>query len=106
MLSEIFLTFCVTSFIGCVLSIGALAYKSKCKEVDICCIKIVRDTAGELREDELELAKKGKTEEEIKIWKLLGTPRKTTNIFVVFWKAKILLEIKKKDRKTEKWKYW
>ena len=60
MLSEIFLTFCVTSFIGCVLSIGALAYKSKCKEVDICCIKIIRDTAGELKEDELELEQKEK----------------------------------------------
>ena len=27
------------------------AYKSKCKEVSMCCIKIVRDTEAEERED-------------------------------------------------------
>ena len=39
---------------------GALAYtiKSKCSSVDMCCLRIVRDTSGELREDELELEKR------------------------------------------------
>jgi hypothetical protein len=26
---------------------GAQCYKSKCKEVDFCCIKIIRDVEGE-----------------------------------------------------------
>jgi hypothetical protein len=30
-----------------VLAIGAQCYKSKCKEVNFCCIKIVRDVEGE-----------------------------------------------------------
>ena len=51
MVSEIFLTFSVTSFIGCILSIGALAYRSKCKEVTCCCLKIIRDVVIEEEED-------------------------------------------------------
>jgi len=30
-----------------------MAYKSKCKEVSICCLKIVRDTSAEEKEFEL-----------------------------------------------------
>ena len=51
MVSEVFLTFAVTSFIGCILSIGALAYRSKCKEVTCCCLKIIRDVVIEEEED-------------------------------------------------------
>jgi hypothetical protein len=32
---------------GFVLAISAQCYKSKCREVDICCIKILRDTTVE-----------------------------------------------------------
>ena len=47
MFSEIFFTSLYTSLIGFLLAIGGQCYKSKCKEVKICCIKITRDVAGE-----------------------------------------------------------
>jgi hypothetical protein len=31
-----------------------MAYKSKCKEVDVCCIKIIRDTETEQEEMEFD----------------------------------------------------
>jgi hypothetical protein len=51
-LSEVFYTFLITSAIGLLLAIAKLCYKSKCKEVNFCCIKIVRDTEGEEKIDE------------------------------------------------------
>jgi len=33
--------------IGFLLAMGAQCYKSKCKEVSFCCIKIIRDTTAE-----------------------------------------------------------
>ena len=50
-LSEVFLTFCVSSFIGCVLGIVTFCYRSKCRECSFCGIKIVRDVEIELQED-------------------------------------------------------
>jgi hypothetical protein len=50
-LTEIFLTFCVSSFIGCVLGIVTFCYRSKCRECSFCGIKIVRDVEIELQED-------------------------------------------------------
>ena len=43
MFSEIFFTSLYTSLIGFLIAIGAQCYKSKCKEVKICCIRITRD---------------------------------------------------------------
>jgi len=51
MLSEVFLTFCVSSFIGCVLGIVTFCYRSKCRECSFLGIKIVRDVEIELQED-------------------------------------------------------
>jgi hypothetical protein len=51
-LSEIFLTLLVTSVVGLILAVCKLAYKSKCREVNVCCIKIIRDVEGEERIDE------------------------------------------------------
>ena len=50
-LSEVFYTFLITSAIGLLLGIGRLCYKSKCKSVDMCCLKIVRDVEIEKVED-------------------------------------------------------
>jgi hypothetical protein len=50
-LSEVFLTFCVSSFIGCVLGIVTFCYRSKCRECSFLGIKIVRDVEIELQED-------------------------------------------------------
>ena len=47
MFSEVFLTGLYSSLIGFILAIGAQCYKSKCREVKICCIKITRDVEGE-----------------------------------------------------------
>jgi hypothetical protein len=41
----------LTIFMGGVGLIVRYSYKSKCKEVDCCCIKIVRDIETEERED-------------------------------------------------------
>ena len=51
MLSEVFLTFAVTSFIGCILGIANLCYRSKCEEVGLCCFTIKRNIAAEEHED-------------------------------------------------------
>jgi hypothetical protein len=47
MFSEVFFTGLYSSLIGFLLAMGAQCYKSKCKEVDFCCIKIIRDVEGE-----------------------------------------------------------
>jgi hypothetical protein len=46
-MSEVFYTGLYSSLIGFVLAIGSQCYKSKCKEVNLCCIKIIRDVEGE-----------------------------------------------------------
>jgi len=51
-LSEIFYTLLITTTIGLILSIAKLCYKSKCREVNVCCIKIIRDVEGEEKIDE------------------------------------------------------
>ncbi len=41
-LSEVFLSFLVSSCIACVLALGQYIFKSKCDEIKCCCIKIHR----------------------------------------------------------------
>ena len=50
--SEVFYTFLITSLIGFVVALAKMAYKSKCKEVSCCCIKITRDVESEEKEFE------------------------------------------------------
>ena len=47
MFSEVFFTGLYSSLIGFLLAMGAQCYRSKCKEVNFCCIKIIRDVEGE-----------------------------------------------------------
>ncbi len=47
MFSEVFFTGLYSSLIGFLIAIGAQCYKSKCKEVNFCCTKIIRDVEGE-----------------------------------------------------------
>jgi len=47
MMSEVFWTGLYSSLIGFLLALGSQCYKSKCKEVNFCCIKITRDVEGE-----------------------------------------------------------
>jgi hypothetical protein len=53
MLSEIFWTFLCTSIIGCCLATSRMIYRSKCRSVDCCGIKIVRDVRVEEHLDEI-----------------------------------------------------
>ena len=46
-LSEVFWSFLISSCVGLLLAVCRLMYKSKCKEVNFCCIKIIRDVQGE-----------------------------------------------------------
>ena len=46
-MSEVFWTGLYSSLIGFVLAMCSQCYRSKCKEVDFCCIKVLRDVEGE-----------------------------------------------------------
>ena len=47
MMSEVFWTGLFSSLIGFSIAMGAQCYKSKCSQVEFCCIKITRDTTAE-----------------------------------------------------------
>jgi hypothetical protein len=47
MMSETFYVGLYSALMGFVLAISAQCYRSKCREVKICCIKIIRDVEGE-----------------------------------------------------------
>jgi hypothetical protein len=55
MLSEMFWTGTIAVVCGSILKCLSMIYKSKCSSVDVCCIKIVRNTEAETKTDELEL---------------------------------------------------
>ena len=46
-MSEVFYTGLYSSLIGFILALCSQCYRSKCKEVNLCCIKIIRDVEGE-----------------------------------------------------------
>ena len=50
-MSEVFWTFFITSMIGLLLKGGSMLYKSKCRTVSCCCIKIERDVEAEVKAD-------------------------------------------------------
>jgi ABC-type amino acid transport system permease subunit len=54
LLSEVLITFIISSGIGLILALAKLAYKSKCSNIDICCIKITRNIPAEVELDERE----------------------------------------------------
>ena len=56
-LSEMFWTFFITSIAGFILALGKMCYKSKCTQIDLCCIKITRNIEAEVKED-IELGSK------------------------------------------------
>ena len=51
MMSETFYVGLYSALMGFVLAISAQCYRSKCKEVKLCCIKIIRDVEGEEKLD-------------------------------------------------------
>jgi hypothetical protein len=60
-MSEIFWTSFYTGAMAFCLGIISFLYKSKCKEVECCCIKIIRDV--EIEEKEMEIINKINREE-------------------------------------------
>ena len=46
-MSEVFWVGFYSSMIALILGLGSQCYKSKCKEVKIGCIKVIRDVEGE-----------------------------------------------------------
>jgi len=55
MLSEVFWVAFITTISGMIIKLCSMAYKSKCKEVACCCMKIVRDTEAEEKEEEFRI---------------------------------------------------
>lgn len=55
MLSEVFWSFVISSCLTCTIGTVRMLYKSKCKSVDFCCMKIVRDVEQEQKVDALEM---------------------------------------------------
>jgi len=51
-LTEGFLIFLVTSVITCCLTTTRMLYKSKCRSIDCCGVKIIRDIRAEQQLDE------------------------------------------------------
>jgi hypothetical protein len=51
MLSEVFWTFLISSVCGVILVGVRLCYKSKCRVLECCCIKVIRDVQIELPEE-------------------------------------------------------
>lgn len=51
MLTEIFLSFVITSGIGAILVVCRLLYKSKCKNFELCCLRVQRDAEQENNAD-------------------------------------------------------
>jgi len=52
MLSEVFYTFVISSSVALIAKIATLCFKSKCKEVTLCCLKVIRDTESEEKQEE------------------------------------------------------
>jgi aldehyde:ferredoxin oxidoreductase len=50
-LSEVFFVCLVATISGMIIKLASMAYKSKCKECSVCCIKVVRDIDNEVKED-------------------------------------------------------
>jgi hypothetical protein len=53
MLSEVLWTFFISSTIGCFVGMARMLYKSKCKTVTCCGLRIDRDVEGEEKLDEM-----------------------------------------------------
>ena len=63
MLSEVFWVAFITTISGMIIKLASMAYKSKCRECSMCCIKVIRDV--ELEEKEMEFSiSNNKTDEE------------------------------------------
>jgi len=62
-MSEVFWGLTLTTMVGFLLAIAKICYKSKCSQIEICCIKVTRNIELEIKQDlELGESKKGNEE--------------------------------------------
>jgi hypothetical protein len=66
-LSEVFFVCLVTTVSGMLIKLASMAYKSKCRECSICCIKVIRDVNLEEKELEFRIQHNTKESEEEKV---------------------------------------
>jgi hypothetical protein len=64
-MSEVFWAAFVSAMVGFILALGKLCYKSKCSQIELCCIKITRNIDAEVKED-IEMGDSTKNNEETK----------------------------------------
>jgi hypothetical protein len=64
-MSEVFWGLVLTTLVGFILALGKLCYKSKCSQIEFCCIKITRNIDAEVKED-IEMGDSTKNNEETK----------------------------------------
>jgi hypothetical protein len=64
-MSEVFWAAFVSAMVGFILALGKLCYKSKCSQIEFCCIRITRNIDAELKED-IEMGDSTKNNEETK----------------------------------------
>ena len=50
-MSEVFWAAFLSTMVGFLLALGKICYKSKCSQIDICCIKVTRNIDAEVKED-------------------------------------------------------
>jgi hypothetical protein len=50
-LSEVFYAMLVSTLAGLIIAVGKMFYKSKCTEVNLCCVTIKRNIEAEIKED-------------------------------------------------------
>jgi len=67
MLTEVFLSFAITTFVGCFLGIVGLLYKSKCQEVSCCGLKVIRNVELEEKIDELSIERHTEEKKELEL---------------------------------------
>jgi hypothetical protein len=60
--TEVFWVFLVSSSCAFLLAVARICYKSKCKEIECCCIKIIRDVQTEEKEFEFSTLNKATTD--------------------------------------------
>lgn len=51
MLTEVFWVSFVSTVTGMIIALARICYKSKCREVTFCCVKVIRDTTLEVQEE-------------------------------------------------------
>ena len=51
MLTEVFYTFVITSAVGVIVGLARMCYKSKCKNIKLCCLQVERDVQTENNAD-------------------------------------------------------